>query len=146
MAAGVSISPDKVAAFRERLNEIVRRDLSPEALVPPLRLDARAGIDELTEAALRELERLQPCGMGNPTVQVIVPRVRLRGIPRPIGRERNHLLLTFTDGDSSIDAVWWNGADQPLPQGDCDVAAVPEINDYRGRRSVRLKVLDWRAA
>lgn len=146
MAAGLSIDPGKVDAFRERLNEIARRELTAEALIPPLRLDAEVAIGDLTETTLRELEKLQPCGQGNPTVQVVVPGLKLSGTPRTIGKAANHLLLQFTDGVGRIDAVWWNAADQPLPQGPCDIAGVPEINEYRSRRSVRLKILDWRSA
>lgn len=144
MAAGLSVSPENVTPLRERLNEIARRELTPEELVPPLRLDAEVSLRELSEAALRELDRLQPTGQGNPGVQLVVPRLRLSAEPRAIGKAQNHLLLQFTDGSQTIGAVWWNGADQPLPSGTCDVAAVPEINEFRGRREVRLKLLDWR--
>jgi single-stranded DNA-specific DHH superfamily exonuclease len=43
MAAGLSIAPDKIDLFRQRLNEIARRTLKPEDLQPPLRLDAEVG-------------------------------------------------------------------------------------------------------
>src|ERR1035438_1524113 len=48
MAAGLSLQPDKVDALRQRLNELARRALKPEDLQPPLRLDAEAGLDEMT--------------------------------------------------------------------------------------------------
>jgi single-stranded-DNA-specific exonuclease len=144
MAAGLALAPERLDAFRVRLNEIVRRDLDEESLKPPLRLDAAVTLEELDLPALTELERLQPTGQGNPSVQVMVPRLTLRSRPRVIGKERNHLLLTFTDGRSEMEAVWWNGADQPLPEGACDLACVPEVNSFRGRNTPRLKVLDWR--
>ena len=31
-----------------------------------------------------------------------------------------------------------------VPTGDFELAGVPELNEYGGRRSVRIKVLDWR--
>jgi hypothetical protein len=37
MAAGLSIAPDKIDLFRQRLNELARRALKPEDLQPPLR-------------------------------------------------------------------------------------------------------------
>ena len=33
---------------------------------------------------------------------------------------------------------------RPLPEGRFDLAAAPEINTWNGRRSIQLKILDWR--
>ena len=49
MAAGVTIHPDKLDAFRTRLNEVrPARSLKREDLQPPLRLDAEVALGELT--------------------------------------------------------------------------------------------------
>lgn len=146
MAAGVSIDPEQLPAFRERLNEIARRELSADDLIAPLRLDAEVGLDDVSLEALDALNRLAPFGQGNSSVQIVVRNLNLKGRPRTIGKEGNHLLLSVQSPGASADAVWWNGADQPLPGGRFDLACVPEINEFRGRRSVRLKVLDWRDA
>jgi hypothetical protein len=45
-----------------------------------------------------------------------------------------------------IEAVWWNGGDKPLPVGKFDLAFQPQLNEFNGRTSVQLKVLDWREA
>ncbi len=146
MAAGVSIDPAQLPAFRERLNVIARRELSADDLVAPLRLDAEVALGELSLEAVVALNRLAPFGQGNSSVQVVVRDLNLNGRPRTIGKDAKHLLLSVQSQGTSADAVWWNGADQPLPGGRFDLACVPEINEFRGRRSVRLKVLDWREA
>ena len=51
-----------------------------------------------------------------------------------------------TDGTTRHEAVWWNAGQESLPVGKFDLAFVPQINLYNGRRSVQLKVLDWRTA
>ena len=48
MAAGVTIHPDKLDAFRARLNEIARRSLQPEDLQPPLRWTRKLRLDEIS--------------------------------------------------------------------------------------------------
>jgi hypothetical protein len=45
-----------------------------------------------------------------------------------------------------VEAVWWNGGDKSLPVGKFDLAFAPSVNEFNGRRTVQLKVLDWRAA
>lgn len=146
MAAGVSMDPEQLPAFRERLNGLAQQQLKPEDLIAPLRLDAEVELADVSLKAVEELQALQPFGQGNPSVQLVVRSLRLADRPREIGKERNHLLLKLESSGRTVDAIWWRGAGQPQPEGAFDLACVPEINVYRGRRSVRLKVLDWRAA
>lgn len=146
MAAGVTIHPDKVEAFRERLNAIARRTLRPEDLVPFLRLDATVALAELTVARLDELARLAPMGQGNPAVQVVVANLQQQRPAQRMGREQQHAKLFLTDGAATAEAVWWNAPKEGLPTGRFQLACTPQINDYNGRRTVQLKVLDWRAA
>ena len=145
MAAGVTILPTKVDAFRERLNTIARRTLRPEDLIPTLRLDAEVAVGEITVARLEELARLEPLGQRNPAVQVVVRGVRQQRPAQRMGREQQHAKLWVTDGAATAEAVWWNAPKDVLPAGAFDLACTPQINEYNGRRSVQLKVLDWRA-
>jgi single-stranded-DNA-specific exonuclease len=146
MAAGLSVRPENLDALRARLNELARAALRPEDLQPPLRLDAEVGLDELTVARVQELERIRPTGAGNPGVQLCARRLRHQRPLQRIGRERQHVKLWVTDGAGTHPALWWRAGEEALPVGVFDLAFVPEINDYNGRRSVQLRVLDWRAA
>ena len=61
-----------------------------------------------------------------------------------MGAEKQHVKLWVTDGAVTQEAVWWGaGKAAALPVGRFDLAFVPQINEYNGRRTVRLKVLDW---
>ncbi len=146
MAAGLSLQPDKVDALRQRLNELARRALKPEDLQPPLRLDAEVGLDEMTLELLGELACLKPAGQGNPPVQFCARSVTHQRPLQRMGAEKQHVKLWVTDGAVTHEAVWWNGGDQSLPVGKFDLAFAPQVNEYNGRRTVQLKMLDWRAA
>jgi hypothetical protein len=63
-----------------------------------------------------------------------------------MGADKKHVKLWVTDGGAACEAVWWNAAQEAMPTGAFDLAFVPQINDYNGRRSIQLKVLDWRSA
>ena len=63
-----------------------------------------------------------------------------------MGKEKQHLKLWVTDGAMTHEAVWWNGDKESQPVGKFDLAFAPQVNDYNSRRSVQLKVLDWRPA
>ncbi|HEY5911789.1 MAG TPA: DHH family phosphoesterase [Verrucomicrobiae bacterium] len=144
MAAGVTVVPDKMDEFRNRLNELARRSLKPEELQPLLRIDGEVGLEEMNLECLLHLARLKPVGQGNPAVQFCARGlVHQRPLQR-LGAEKQHVKMWVTDGASSLEAVWWRAGNEMLPVGRFDLAFAPQINQYNGRRTVQLKVLDWK--
>jgi single-stranded-DNA-specific exonuclease len=107
-------------------------------------LDAEATLDQLGLDPVAELGRLEPHGQGNPPVQILLRNLRHHRPPRWMGKEEQHLRLTVTDGRNTAIAVRWNVKGIELPADGFDLAAMPQINDYNGSRTVQLKVLDWR--
>ena len=146
MAAGLSIAPDQVDLLRQRLNEIARRQLRPEDLQPPLRLDAEVGLAELTLDSLAELEKMKPLGQGNPPLQFCARNLAHKKPFQRMGAKKQHLKLWVTDGTVTHEAVWWNAGEGLLPPGRFDLAFAPDLNEFNGRTTVQLKVLDWRPA
>jgi single-stranded-DNA-specific exonuclease len=146
MAAGVTIHPDNLDAFRNRLNEIARRSLKPEDLQPPLRLDAEVQLKEISLAALAELDRLKPMGQGNPSVQFFTRGVTHSRPLQRMGAEKQHVKMWVTDGSVTHECVWWGAGNGSLPVGKFDLAFAPQVNEFSGRTTAQLKVLDWRPA
>jgi single-stranded-DNA-specific exonuclease len=146
MAAGLSIAPDKIDLLRQKLNELARLKLKPEDLQPPLRLDAEVGLDEINFDLLAELEKLKPTGQGNPSVQFCSHNLSHAKPLQKMGAQKQHVKLWVSDGAATHEAVWWNGGDKSLPVGKFDLAFAPQTNEFKGRRTVQLKVLDWRAS
>lgn len=146
MAAGVTIQPEKIDSFRQRLNEIARRILKPELLKPSLRLDAEIRLSDLPLQRLEELQALKPGGPGNPAVNLVIRNLSHQRPPQRMGKENQHAKFWVTDGSRVVEAVWWNCAGADLPKVHFHLAFTPEINEFNGRRNVQLKVLDWCSA
>jgi len=157
MAAGLTIAPKQVDAFRQRLNEIARRSLRPEDLQPPLRLDAEVELNKITLDSLAELEQLKPMGQGNPAVQFSARNLIQTKPPLRMGKEKQHVKMWVQQLPTEklergsrkpeiYEAVWWNAGKSALPVEKFDLAFAPAVNEFNGRRTVQLKVLDWRAA
>jgi single-stranded-DNA-specific exonuclease len=146
MAAGLSIAPEKIDLLRQKLNELARLKLKPEDLQPPLRLDAEVGLAEINFDLLAELEKLKPTGQGNPGVQFCSRNLSHAKPLQKMGAQKQHVKLWVSDGAATHEAVWWNGGDKSLPVGKFDLAFAPQINEFNGRRTVQLKVLDWRTS
>jgi single-stranded-DNA-specific exonuclease len=146
MAAGITVKPANLEPFRARLNEIARRTLEPAQLQPALRLDGEIRPADLTFERVRELEKLQHTGMGNPPVQLVMRGLTHQRPRECFGPDKRHVRLWVTDGQAAHGCVWWGGAAQPLPPERFDLACTPQLNEYQGALSIQLKVLDWQAA
>jgi single-stranded-DNA-specific exonuclease len=144
MAAGLALLPEKLAEFRTHLNEIARRSLTPEQLLPSLRLDAEIAPGDLTLARVEELRGLQQTGMGNPAAQFMFRNVFHERPGQRMGPDKKHARLWITDGVDTREAIMWGVGENALPSGRFDLAFTPQLNDFNGARSIQLKVLDWR--
>ncbi len=144
MAAGLSIDPARLEAFRLRINDLARERLRPEHLQPEVRIDASIPLRSLSLPVVADLRRLEPFGMGNPVVQLAV-----RGLShaRPPQRlKEQHWKFWVTDGGTPVETVWWAAGDRPVPEGRFDLAVIPEAGDYGGRRFLQLRLIDWKTS
>jgi single-stranded-DNA-specific exonuclease len=146
LAAGLSIKPENLDAFRIRLNHLARGALGLESLQPSLRLDAEVGLEEITLESLVHLAQLKPVGQGNPPVHFFARNLSHQRPLQRLGAEKKHVKLWVTDGPTTHEAVWWGAGNESLPVGRFDLAFAPQINEFNGRKQVQLKVLDWRPA
>ncbi len=146
MAAGITIEPDSLEAFRDRLNALARKRLSPKQFYPELAIDATVGLSELTLARVEELGRLEPSGQGNPRVRLKANGLAHAKPPKVIGRDQKHVKCWVTDGSATREVIWWGGGSETWPEGRFDLAFEPQINEFNGERSVQLKLLDWKQA
>lgn len=146
MAAGLRISADAIDAFAEAFVARANQTLTPADLQHEIRLDGEVALADLTESAIRELERLGPFGPGNPKPRWVSRELELLGEPRVVGRAGDHLQLTVRDGQTVRRCIAFGQADrqQRLRDGRRFCAAFePMINEFNGRRSVELQVLDF---
>jgi single-stranded-DNA-specific exonuclease len=142
MAAGVTVLPEQIDAFRSRLNEFARRTLKSEQLSPVLRLDGQVGFNELTADSLNHLAKLMPTGQGNPAPQFCARNVSHRAPPVRISQGK-HVKMQVTDGHTVLETLWWSPGGAELPSGRFDIAFAPQLSTYNGRTKVQLKLLDW---
>ncbi len=144
MAAGVTLRSENLVALREALNDLARRSISAAQRIPELRLDAVTDLGKVDWALLEELNRLAPFGMGNPQVQLLVPSVRVEGSVMHIGKNGRHLKCKVRDDFGCHELIWWNADSESFPESEFDLAFVPSVSEFQGRRWLQLKFLDWR--
>jgi single-stranded-DNA-specific exonuclease len=138
-AAGISIARERIEAFTERFEEHARSVLTEELLAPVEVVDAVASGSELGLALAEELERLEPTGIGNPSIRLLVPGARLRDL-RTMGEEGRHARFTVCSGGVRTPAVAF-GCDGRLPVGpeeSADASFRLERNCWNGSVEPRL--------
>jgi single-stranded-DNA-specific exonuclease len=146
MAAGVSVKPGRLDAFRERINEIAKKTISPELFQPPLKLDAETDLSELTLPNVEAMRQLEPLGQANPEIQLLVADLTLSSPIYRMGRDKKHAKFWVSDERGSSEVVAWNLKPEKEPTDTFDLAIAPQINEFNGRRTVQLKLIDWRPA
>ena len=148
-AAGLRIREEHLEALRDRFDAIAARSLGAAPLVPSLRLDGELGFALAADPAfLKNLEQLQPFGIGNPEPVFSSPPLLVRK-QRVFGPNRDHLALEVTDSVSGITLqakLWRKAAEFPNlpPNAHLKLAYSPTLNAYNGVTSVELRVRDWK--
>lgn len=147
-AAGFGVAADRVEALRQRVNEVADARLTAEDLVRELEADTEAELSELTPGAVRELDRLEPYGMGNPAPLVITRGLGLAAAA-PVGGGAHLVLRLRDDAGRGVEAIWFRRGDllERLPTGVAlDLCHRPRVEEWEGQVRVRLQVEDLRVA
>lgn len=142
MAAGFTIAADKVDEMRSRLDRYAGELLSPDDLGRSLTADAEIPLADLSVETIRQLQRLEPHGIGNPSPLFLLRNLT---VSRVIVLKEKHLKLQLASDRGNIDALWWNAVQhrQTLESaGRVSLMARPEINTWNGRQSPQLKIVD----
>jgi len=147
-AAGLRIEEGRLAAFRAAFCEIAAQEIGEEDRVARLHVDAEAPLSAFTLETVRQIERLEPFGEGNPRPLLCTSGVTLARPPRAMGKDGHHLDLQLVQHGVTLRAVAF-GAGEDAEElanlgGPLDIAFRPSINTFRGRQSVELRLEDWR--
>ncbi|MBS1870966.1 MAG: single-stranded-DNA-specific exonuclease RecJ [Actinobacteria bacterium] len=140
-AAGLTIEAARVEELREAFETHAAAALTAEDLVPRERVDAVVGGAQLGLALADELAQLEPTGMGNPGVNLLVPGAALTDA-RQMGEEGKHVRFTVEAGGGRCRAVAF-GCDGRLPVGagtPADATFRLERNAWNGAVEPRLRL------
>jgi single-stranded-DNA-specific exonuclease len=142
-AAGFTIKRESVAQLAEALGAAVTRLAEGSGPVSTAReVDAEVRLAEVDERLAQELSGLGPFGQENPAPLLATRRVRVTGARR-VG-DGSHLKLMVEDDRQTVrSAIGFGLGDRPIEVGAMvDLAFVPTVSTWQGRRSAELEVAD----
>jgi single-stranded-DNA-specific exonuclease len=153
-AAGLTLPVENLPAFRAQfMREVAARVPKGQQPIRPVDIDSWLDFTQLTADFLTEMHRLEPYGPGNPApVFASTGLLAVPGTVRPVG-VAGHLKLRLTQPGQSpgvvLDAIGF-GLGHYLPrlleQPEALVQAcyILEMNEFRGQRTLQLRLLDLR--
>lgn len=145
LAAGLSLEEEKVEVFRKRINELA--DLTEEDLQIKVSIDMRLPFPYINEELIHELKILEPFGKGNG--KPLFAESKLRVIqPRIFGKNRNVLKCRLEDQQGNqMEAVYFGEVEDCLRQMEkkqiMSFTYYPSINEYMGRRTIQLTIVNY---
>ena len=104
MAAGMTLHMNDVDELRRRLNEQADTILTEEDFIPITAVDAFCKVEDVTLAAIEDMQKLAPFGVGNPKPRIAVKDAELESI-RAIGSDGSHLKMSLRDGQATLDTI-----------------------------------------
>ena len=148
-AAGFRLLPEMVPLFRERFCAHVAGCFPGGVPRPELVLDAEAPLSAMTTGLLADLDRLEPYGAENRKPLFLAGDLRVVGEPKRVGKDARHLSFRVKQGSTTLKAIAWGMAEREAELmsvgGACCLAFAPKRNEWQGRVSVDLEVVDMQA-
>jgi len=142
-AAGFTIKRESVAALADALGAAVTRLAEGSGPVSTsTEVDAEVQLAEVDERLAQELSGLGPFGQENPPPLLVTRRAKVTGARR-VG-DGSHLKLMLEDDRQTVrSAIGFGLGERPIEVGArVDVAFVPTVSTWQGRRSAELEVAD----
>ena len=144
LAAGFTIRRDQIDTFRAKMCALAaeyRQTSAPAAL----QIDCEVTADMLTQANVEQLDELEPCGAGCPRPVFFLRALTVEQLTEVGGSK--HLKLKLRHGRHHFNGIFFsmNRQRSAISEGDSvEIAFSPQINEYRGFRSVQLSLVDIR--
>ena len=145
LAAGFTISRANIPEFRRQICALAAQYYTDDVPRTVLDVDCAVSPELLTLHNVDSLQMLEPCGNGCPKPVLMVKNLTIDRISM-VGGGR-HMRLRLCSGHTYLNAIYFSANPQTvsIQPGDLvDVAFTPQVNEFRGTRTVQMNVIDIR--
>ena len=145
LAAGFTINRKNIPEFRRQVCTLAADLYQDDTPRTSLDIDCCIPAELLTVKGIDSLNVLEPCGSGCPKPVLMLRNMTIDRITM-VGSGR-HMRLRLRSGRFGLNAIYFSATPETasVQPGDVvDVAFVPQINEFRGERTVQLNILDIR--
>ena len=145
LAAGFTIGRNEIGPFREAVKQLAEEFVASGQQKAALEIDCAVEPKLLNEENVTALDQLEPCGAGCPKPVFFMDGLNVDLLSEVGGGK--HLRLRLSRDGMSFGAIFFSTTALRcgISQGDqVEIAFTPQINEYRGVRSVQLNLVDIR--
>ena len=145
LAAGFTITRSNIPEFRRQICALAAGFYSDDAPRTSLDIDCAIPAELLTIHNIESLNVLEPCGNCCPKPVLMMKNLFIDRITM-VGGGR-HMRLRLRSGRFGLNAIYFSATPESVsiqPGDAVDIAFTPQINEFRGERSVQMNVLDIR--
>ncbi len=146
-AAGVTVKVKDLPEFKRRLQDYFK-DFPEEDFVSTIDIDGAIGFDCLTMQQVSALDMLEPYGQDNPEPLFAMSDAFISKA-RAVGAKKNHLSFAITNGVENATAIYFHcneTEDYVSYVAPVDLVFSAQIEEWRGRKQLKLKVRDMEPA
>ena len=145
LAAGFTIHRDQIQEFRRQICHLAGEYYVDSGPRTALDVDCAVTPELLTIRSIENLSILEPCGNGCPKPVLMMENMTIERLSL-VGNGR-HMRLRLRHGRHCLNAICFSATPESLsvePGDVVDVAFQPQVNEFRGERTVQMNVLDIR--
>jgi single-stranded-DNA-specific exonuclease len=146
-AAGLSLLPDSVDAFRKKFEEVVGSTITPGSLVPEQVVDAELNLSDATPSFYRIISQMEPFGPENMRPVFIARNVTDKGFSKIV--KEQHLRFVITQRGTTLTGIGFNLAGKHTVlenKKPFDILFTLDENEWNGNTTLQMKVIDIRPA
>ena len=144
-AAGMTMLPENVEAFREKFERIVTDTMDESMMTPIINIDAEIRFSDINETFYKIISQMEPFGPGNPQPIFLAREVVNDGQCRIV--KEQHIRFVVKQDGITMSGIGFNMAtkfDIVASGKPFEMAFSIDENEWQGRKSIQLKVLDIR--
>jgi len=145
-AAGLHLESKNYDQFENSMISYAEKNILADDLKPKLKIDLELQKNKIRISLFKELENLEPFGLGNPRPVFLTSNIKLIS-HRLVGRDNKHLQLKFSDGTNEIKGVIFNHDVEVknLSSGlSYDIVYQPGVNFWNGKNWIDLRIIDFK--
>ena len=146
-AAGMTLDPSNVEAFRERFEEVVAATITPELLIPEIIIDAEIAFKDLKQAFYNIIHQMEPFGPENVKPLFVVKKVTDSGYSRVV--KEQHIKFSLRQDNILFNGIGFGMAKKfhlLESKKPVDVVFTLDENEWNNEKHLQLRVIDFRLA
>jgi len=140
-ACGFSLKENNLDDFLEQIKKFANQQLVGKELIPKLEIDTKINLEDINQALLDDLKKLEPYGSGNSLPIFMSENLVIRDIMF-MGNEDQHIKIRFDHGLWGLRFNILETYKKLYLGAKINLAYTLEENNFNGKKEIILKIRD----